>query len=171
MIIRPGRLRFPCKKSRKEECVRYLLIDRITEVEKGNRILGIKNVAMSEDVLEHHFPKNPIMPGVLLLEAMVQLAGWLEAASSRFESWFLLDHVGKCRFYETVLPGDQVILEVRALPTGDASRRAFKGTGSVAGGKKTAADFQGIVVPLETLTDPDDHRRLFDVLSRSSGAA
>ena len=68
--------------------MRYLLIDYITEWEPGTKIKGIKNVAMSEDFLEYHFPKNPIMPGVLLLEAIAQLTGWLEAASSDFKNWF-----------------------------------------------------------------------------------
>jgi 3-hydroxyacyl-[acyl-carrier-protein] dehydratase len=57
--------------------MRYLLIDCITEWQPGTKIKGIKNVAMSEDFLEYHFPKNPIMPGVLLLEAIAQLTGWL----------------------------------------------------------------------------------------------
>ena len=56
--------------------MRYLLIDHITEWKSGESIMGVKNVAMSEDFLEFHFPKNPIMPGILLLEGLVQLAGW-----------------------------------------------------------------------------------------------
>ena len=66
--------------------MRYLLIDHITEWKSGEFMKGVKNVAMSEDFLEFHFPKNPIMPGVLLLEALTQMAGWLEAASSDFRS-------------------------------------------------------------------------------------
>ena len=64
--------------------MRYLLVDRIIALDPGNNITGVKNVAMSEDFLEFHFPKNPIMPGIMLLEALVQLSGWLEAASSDF---------------------------------------------------------------------------------------
>ncbi|HBD06910.1 MAG TPA: beta-hydroxyacyl-ACP dehydratase, partial [Syntrophobacteraceae bacterium] len=64
--------------------MRYLLVDRITDWKAGESITGIKNVAMSEDFLEFHFAGNPVMPGVLALEALMQLTGWLEAASSEF---------------------------------------------------------------------------------------
>ncbi len=90
--------------------MRYLLVDRIMALEPGNKITGVKNVAMSEDFLEFHFPKNPIMPGIMLLEALIQLSGWLDAASSDFRKWFLVSRVLKCSFYGFVLPGDQVEL-------------------------------------------------------------
>jgi len=98
--------------------MRYLLIDHITEWQKGQRIKGVKNVAMSEDFLEFHFPKKPIMPGVMLLEAIAQLTGWLEAASSDFQHWFLISRVLKCSFYRFALPGDQVEFEVTQGPKG-----------------------------------------------------
>ncbi len=78
--------------------MRYLLIDKIAEWKAGQRIKGLKNVAMTEDFLEFHFPKNPVMPGVLLIEAFTQLTGWLEAASSDFKRWFLIDRVRQCKF-------------------------------------------------------------------------
>ncbi len=95
--------------------MRYLLIDHITEYKPGESIKGIKNVAMSEDFLEFHFPKNPIMPGVMLLEALIQLTGWLEAASSDFKNWFLVTKVIKSNFYGFAFPGDQVELEVQII--------------------------------------------------------
>ena len=67
--------------------MRYYLVDQIKEWEVDKRIRGVKNVAMTEDFLEYHFPKYPTMPGVLLLESMAQLAGWLEAVSSKFTRW------------------------------------------------------------------------------------
>ena len=96
--------------------MRYLLVDRIADWEPASRITGVKNVAMSEDFLEFHFPKNPIMPGIMMLESLIQLAGWLEAASSNFEKWFLAARVIKCNFYGFVLPGDQVELTIRVSP-------------------------------------------------------
>ena len=95
--------------------MRYLLVDHISECEEGKSIKGVKNVAMSEDFLEFHFPKNPIMPGVMLLEALTQLAGWLVAASSDFQNWFLVDAVKKSSFYGLVLPGDQLKLDVQLV--------------------------------------------------------
>jgi len=102
--------------------MRYLLIDRILEWKAHDHIKGVKNVAMTEDFLEFHFPKNPVMPGVLLIEAFAQLTGWLEAVSSDFKNWFLISKVRQCKFYGFALPGDQVELEVRRSPNQLLSR-------------------------------------------------
>jgi 3-hydroxyacyl-[acyl-carrier-protein] dehydratase len=128
--------------------MRYLLIDHITEWKKGEHIRGIKNVAMSEDFLEFHFPKNPIMPGVLLLEALTQLTGWLEAASSDFKNWFLISNVRKCNFYGFAFPGDRVELEVRSISSAGADKKVYSGSGTVNGKKKIRAEFEGNIIPL-----------------------
>ena len=147
--------------------MRYLLVDRILEWQAGERILGLKSVTMSEDFLEFHFPRNPIMPGVLLLEALAQLAGWLEAASSDFRRWFLLQSVRKCMFYGFAIPGDAVELEVRAQAGEDPSRRAFVGVCSVLRKRRVVAEFEGDVVPLEDIEYPEDRKRAFQILTRS----
>jgi len=116
--------------------MRYLLVDHITECEAGKSIKGIKNVAMSEDFLEFHFPDNPIMPGVMLLEALTQLAGWLVAASSDFQDWFLVSEVNKSSFYGFALPGDQVNLDVQLIREDGPGEMSFKGIGTVKGKKK-----------------------------------
>lgn len=165
--------------------MRYLLIDHITGWQADRSIRGVKNVAMSEDFLEFHFPRNPIMPGVLLLEALTQLTGWLEAASSDFRNWFLISSVKKSRFYSFALPGDQVQFEVELvtgtdvtagtpLPAGgeDESSSAaypvklYRGIGTVNGKKKIVAEFEGIVVPAAEIEDPEEQKRLFQVLTR-----
>ena len=61
--------------------MRFLLLDRIEEVVPGQSVRGWKNASMTEDYFEWHFPERPIVPGVLVLESFVQLAGWAEAAS------------------------------------------------------------------------------------------
>ncbi|MBI5380188.1 MAG: beta-hydroxyacyl-ACP dehydratase [Nitrospirae bacterium] len=147
--------------------MRYLMVDRILEWEAGRGIKGVKNVAMSEDVLEFHFPGNPIMPGVLLLEAMVQLAGWIEAASTDFQRWFLLQRIPRCHFYGFALPGDQVEFEIKALESPDASSKKFEGIGTVNGKKKIVAEFEGESVLLEDLESATEQRRLFEILTRS----
>lgn len=146
--------------------MRYLLVDRITGLDPGNKITGVKNVAMSEDFLEFHFPKNPIMPGILLLEALVQLSGWLQAASSSFRKWFLVSRVLKCSFYGFVLPGDQVELSVSvgAAPSDDL--RIYSGTAKVNGKRKIKAEFQGNLVGLESIEDVEEQRRFFQTLTR-----
>jgi 3-hydroxymyristoyl/3-hydroxydecanoyl-(acyl carrier protein) dehydratase len=106
------------------------------------------------------------MPGVLLLESLVQLAGWLEAQSSGFKNWFLINKVRKCGFYGFSLPGDQVKLEVQLLSQEQASPNIYKGTGIVEGKKKIAAEFEGEIVPLGHIEDINEHKNLFQILTR-----
>ncbi|MFZ2446404.1 MAG: 3-hydroxyacyl-ACP dehydratase FabZ family protein [Syntrophobacteraceae bacterium] len=146
--------------------MRYLLVDRITEVEAGNRITGIKNVAMSEDFLEFHFPRNPIMPGIMLLEALVQLAGWLEAASSDFQKWFLVSEVLKCNFYGFVLPGDQVELKISVSPAPSRDLMVYSGVGVVDGKRKVKAEFRGNSINLESIDEIEEQKRFFQILTR-----
>jgi len=149
--------------------MRYLLVDHITEWKPGEVIKGVKNVAMSEDFLEFHFPKNPIMPGVMLLEALTQLTGWLEAASSDFNYWFLISSVRKCNFYGFAFPGDQVSLEVSSVPSPAEGKKIYKGLGSINGKKKITVEFEGDIVPFAGLEDPEEQRRFFDLLTRNLG--
>ena len=146
--------------------MRYLLIDHITEWQNGISIKGIKNVAMSEDFLEFHFTKTPIMPGVMLLEAITQLTGWLEAASSDFKNWFLISRVIKCSSYRFALPGDQVEFEVTRIPGNTGDTRTYSAIGSVKGAKKIVAEFEGMLMPLADIEDPEEQRRFFSLLTR-----
>jgi 3-hydroxyacyl-[acyl-carrier-protein] dehydratase len=146
--------------------MRYLLIDRITEWMADEKIKGIKNVAMSEDFLEFHFPKNPVMPGVLLIEAFAQLSGWLEAASSDFKNWFLITKVRQCKFYGFALPGDQVELEVERSLESTPQRRVYSAMGRVGTKRKVVIEFEGDVIPFEEIEDREEQRRFFKVLTR-----
>ena len=148
--------------------MRYLLVDQILEWTPGASIRGIKNVAMSDDFLEFHFPKNPVMPGVLLLEALTQLTGWLEAASSDFAQWFLIDKVNKSSFYGFTLPGDQVELTVEFVAAAEGGRKTFRGIGTVQGRKKIAVEYEGAPTPLEELEDREEQRRFFAILTRTA---
>jgi 3-hydroxyacyl-[acyl-carrier-protein] dehydratase len=146
--------------------MRYLLVDRITEWKADGKIKGIKNVAMSEDFLEFHFPKNPVMPGVLLIEAFAQLSGWLEAASSDFKNWFLITKVRQCKFYGFALPGDQVELEVERSSESTLQRKVYSATGRVGTKRKVVIEFEGDVIPFEEIEDREEQRRFFKVLTR-----
>lgn len=149
--------------------MRFLLVDRVVSWERGGAIRGLKCVAMSEDFFEYHFPGNPIMPGALLLEAMVQLAGWSEAERSDFRRWFLLDRVRRCGFYGLAFPGDTVEFEVAPLDDIGSGRRAFRGVGMVGGSRRVAAEFEGELVDLAELEDPEAQRKAFARLTREGG--
>jgi beta-hydroxyacyl-ACP dehydratase FabZ len=102
----------------------FLLVDMITEIEPGKRVVGVKNVTSNEPFFEGHFPGNPIMPGVLIVEAMAQVGGVLAHLSKtdRKEegkpSMFFFASMNKVKFRKSVIPGDQLIIEVEALRTG-----------------------------------------------------
>lgn len=146
--------------------MRYLLVDRVIKWKKKERIKGIKNVAMTEDFLEFHFPRNPVMPGVMLIEAFAQLAGWLEAASSDFKNWFLITKVRQCKFYGFALPGDQVELEVERSSESGPDHRVYSGIGKVGAKKKISVEFEGEVISFDEIEDIDEQRRFFKVLTR-----
>ena len=95
-----------------------LLIDRILEIpEGGKRIVGLKNVTANEQFFQGHFPGAPVMPGVLIVEAMAQCAAvlFLRDIADRDRKLFLFGGVDKARFRRPVLPGDQLILEIEVL--------------------------------------------------------
>ena len=147
--------------------MRYLLVDHITELDAGKSVKGIKNVAMTEDFLEFHFPGNPVMPGVMLLESLAQLTGWLTAVSSDFRDWFVIERIFKCNYYGFAFPGDQVELEVSISGPGEDGRVSYLGLARVAGRKKVVADFSGRHLPLGDLDDVESKRKEYQVLTRS----
>ncbi|PKK90301.1 MAG: 3-hydroxyacyl-[acyl-carrier-protein] dehydratase FabZ [Candidatus Wallbacteria bacterium HGW-Wallbacteria-1] len=93
--------------------MRFYLVDKITELQKGLFIRGIKNVSMTEPFFTYHFPRYPVMPGVLIVEAMAQAAGLLVELSLPQENYrkAILSIVDKVKFRFMVRPGDQIILE------------------------------------------------------------
>jgi 3-hydroxymyristoyl/3-hydroxydecanoyl-(acyl carrier protein) dehydratase len=93
--------------------MRFLLIDRIIEVKKDNMASGIKNLTMNEDYFEHHFPFFPIMPGMLMVESMVQLASWLLSFSRDFKVFALLRSISDAKFRKPVQPGDSLTVQVQ----------------------------------------------------------
>ncbi|MEC4679476.1 MAG: 3-hydroxyacyl-ACP dehydratase FabZ [Nitrospirota bacterium] len=94
----------------------FLLVDRIIELEEAKRIVGIKNVTANEQFFQGHFPGQPIMPGVLLLEVMAQVGGVLarKTATGKGRPTVFLTGIEKAKFRRPVVPGDQlhVVVEV-----------------------------------------------------------
>jgi 3-hydroxyacyl-[acyl-carrier-protein] dehydratase len=95
----------------------FLLIDRVLEHVPGESLLALKNVTINEPFFQGHFPGRPVMPGVLLIEAMAQAAGVLTFRTADAEpdvhSTFYLVGIDKARFRAPVVPGDQLLLKVR----------------------------------------------------------
>jgi beta-hydroxyacyl-ACP dehydratase FabZ len=96
----------------------FLLVDRILEMELGKRVVGVKNVTINEPFFSGHFPGHPIMPGVLILEAMAQVGGFLlmRSLDARAEKKVVyFTGIEKAKFRRPVVPGDQIQFEVEIL--------------------------------------------------------
>jgi 3-hydroxyacyl-[acyl-carrier-protein] dehydratase len=92
----------------------FLLVDRVTNIELGESIEGLKNISMNEPQFTGHFPERPIMPGVMIIEAMAQISGILAMKSLQNEkedNIFFLASVDNAKFKKIVVPGDQLILK------------------------------------------------------------
>ena len=94
----------------------FLLVDRILEVEEGKRAIGIKNVSANEEFFNGHFPDYPVMPGVLIVEALAQVGAvaMLMKEENRGKLAFFAG-IDNCRFKRQVVPGDQLRLEVEMV--------------------------------------------------------
>jgi 3-hydroxyacyl-[acyl-carrier-protein] dehydratase len=92
----------------------FLLIDRVIELERMKRIVALKNVTINEPFFQGHFPEKPIMPGVLIVEAIAQAGGalLLTEVPNRDEMLMVFTGIEKARFRRPVVPGDQVRIEV-----------------------------------------------------------
>src|SRR5215469_6654 len=111
----------------------FLLVDRITELE-AERIVGIKNVTVNEPFFDGHFPDFPVMPGVLIVEAMAQVAGVLVLSQipDRHSKLVLLASVEEAKFRKPVRPGDQLLIEMKVARRKATVAKMF-GTASVKG--------------------------------------
>lgn len=91
----------------------FLLVDRIVELEEGKRAVGLKNVTINEEFFNGHFPQYPVMPGVLIMEALAQVSAVIMLTKEGNEGRLgLLAGIDECRFKKQVKPGDQLRLEV-----------------------------------------------------------
>lgn len=126
----------------------FLLVDRIIDIHPGKDITGIKNVTFNEPFFQGHFPGQPIMPGVLIIEAMAQVAG-IAAFSSGMEGkavYFM--SIEKAKFRRPVVPGDQLRLEIKVLQQrGNVWK--FSGAATVDGKLVSEADFTAMVTDKE----------------------
>jgi len=119
----------------------FLFVDRITQLEEGKRAVGIKNVTINDYFFKGHFPGRPVMPGVLIVEAMAQVGGVMMLASqeNRGKLAFFLS-IDNVKFRKPVVPGDQLVLEVEAIKVKSKTGQV-RGRALVDGKVVTEADF------------------------------
>lgn len=127
----------------------FLLVDKIVEMEVGKRVVGIKNVTINEPFFQGHFPGRPIMPGVLILEAMAQVAGVMalklvppDQVKNKVLFFMTID---KAKFRKPVVPGDQIRFEMDVLKL-RSNIVNFKGQAIVDGAVAAEAEMMAMVV-------------------------
>ena len=127
----------------------FLLVDRVVDIDGCNSAVGLKNVTMNEPHFQGHFPGQPIMPGVTIVEAMAQTAAVmvgtaLELADKELKVYFMA--IDKCKFRRMVVPGDQLRMElttVRGKPGGKVWK--FSGRATVEGERAAEAEFTAMM--------------------------
>ena len=127
----------------------FLLVDRIIDLQPGEKAVGIKNVTMNEEFFRGHFPGNPIMPGVLIVEAMAQVAGVLSFRSGATpgQSVYFLS-IERAKFRKPVIPGDQLRLEIN-ITQQRGNVWKFSGNATVEDKVVAEADFTAMVMDKE----------------------
>lgn len=126
-----------------------LLVDRIVDFERGQWIRGLKNISQSDQIFQGHFPKRPIYPGVLIVEAMAQTGGCLimqefEDRSKKVIYFMAIDGV---KFRRPVVPGDQLVMEVKVL-NHKGKICKMRGEAFVDGQKVAEAEFMSMLQDL-----------------------
>ena len=143
--------------------MRFVLVDRIVELVRGEQALGIKNITFSEDFFTHHFPERPIMPGTLILECLVQLADLVIREASDFTQLGMLHTLNSVKLYQVVQPGDQLKLQVTL--SGGEQDTQVSGRASVGDTRVAAASFKLQRHPLEDYERKSEAQRIFRLLS------
>jgi beta-hydroxyacyl-ACP dehydratase FabZ len=134
----------------------FLLVDRILEIELGKRVVGLKNVTINEPFFAGHYPGHPIMPGVLILEAMAQVGGFLLMRSLNLRAVnkvLYFTGIDRARFRRPVVPGDQIRFEVEILQLRRQVCR-MKGVALVDGKTAAEAEMNAVAVDRDPETPP-----------------
>jgi len=121
--------------------MRFILIDKIVSLEAGEQIKAVKNVSLSEEYLADHFPTFPVLPGVLLLEGLIESASWLVRRTENFaHSMILLEQARNVKYKSFLAPGSQIEYTVK-VRTIEESVSSFSGVGLSEGDRIIEARF------------------------------
>jgi 3-hydroxyacyl-[acyl-carrier-protein] dehydratase len=119
--------------------MRFNLVDQIIEVEPGRKLKAIKNLTLAEEYLADHFPTFPVMPGVLMLQTLVEAGAWLLRISDDFRhSMIVLREAKNVKYGHFVDPGRQLLVTVELVGR-EGNRASLKGTGEVPGNQAVSA--------------------------------
>lgn len=132
--------------------MRYILIDRILNVEKDQNITAVKNVTLSDDLFMDHFPGNPIFPGALILEALSQTGGALIEISNDFKYKAIVFMIEKAKYRDYVRPGDQLILKAEIV-SAEQNYIRVKTKAVVENLTKVSADLVFTLISIEDFSD------------------
>ena len=156
--------------------MRFTLIDHVVELELGKKIVAVKNLSMAEEYLADHFPGFPVMPGVLMLEAMTQAGAWLVRVSEDFaHSMVVLNQVANVKYGQFVEPGQTLTVTSEIISQNERETR-LKARGTVGGrlcvaGRLTIERYNlADTNPQQANTDKllkNQMRKLFGLLNRS----
>ncbi|HEX4069780.1 MAG TPA: 3-hydroxyacyl-ACP dehydratase FabZ family protein [Planctomycetaceae bacterium] len=119
--------------------MRFSLVDRIIELAPGESVTAIKNVSLAEEYLADHFPGYPVLPGVMMLECLVQAGAWLMRSTEDFRYSMILLKQAKALKYNTFVRPGQTLTVTAALHSRGEREYVFKGTGTVEGNSAVSA--------------------------------
>ena len=142
--------------------MRFLLIDRVTGMEKGRFIEGVKAFSLSEDFLNGHFPEKPVVPGVMLVESMAQLLGWLVAFTHDFRAMPLMAQIRDVAAPAGMRPGFAALIRADLLSTTDTDSA---GRAEIFVDDKPVASIGRILYTHLPVSNPESLQKRFDYVS------